>query len=396
MHKNVLFPILLSLFICSSGVFSQGVEYEILSHRIILKQFATEIDPNSISFNDLGHTVGGRFRRVQRYVAWPGITQAKNGDIIVVFSGDRDFHVCPWGKVQMIRSTDLGKTWSEPVTIANTPLDDRDAGIMTTSNGTVIVNWFNSMHFSENKYYSKYYKRHAEKITVDVREKWLGYWIIRSEDHGSTWGDPIRISCSSPSNACQLSNGNLFFVGLEYRKDPFEVIMIKSADEGRSWNIVTDAPFAQSFAAIFREPHAVEVRAGGILAVFRQHGKPGDRSDDFIFQSFSEDYGKTWSRPKATPMLGYPPHLQKLENGWILCSYGRRIEPCGQRACLSMDGGKTWKIDDEIILRDDAPNEDLGYPASIQLNDGSLLTVYYQVDKEGEKPSLMTTHWRLK
>jgi hypothetical protein len=41
-------------------------------------------------------------------------------------------------------------------------------------------------------------------------------------------------------------------------------------------------------------------------------------------------------------------------------------------------------------------NSDLGYPASVQLDDGSILTVYYQVDKEGEKTSLMSTHWRLK
>jgi len=33
-----------------------------------------------------------------------------------------------------------------------------------------------------------------------------------------------------------------------------------------------------------------------------------------------------------------------------------------------------------LILRDDAPNGDLGYPASIELEPGVILTVYYQPD----------------
>ena len=50
--------------------------------------------------------------------------------MLVVFSGDRDAHVCPWGKVQLLRSRDGGATWSDPVSICDTPLDDRDAGIL--------------------------------------------------------------------------------------------------------------------------------------------------------------------------------------------------------------------------------------------------------------------------
>jgi len=47
-----------------------------------------------------------------RYCGWPTVCRAKNGDLLVVFSGDRDEHLCPWGKVQMVRSSDGGKTWT--------------------------------------------------------------------------------------------------------------------------------------------------------------------------------------------------------------------------------------------------------------------------------------------
>ncbi|HAK94914.1 MAG TPA: hypothetical protein DCM87_07895 [Planctomycetes bacterium] len=47
-----------------------------------------------------------------RYIGWPTIARARNGDLVAVFSGDRDAHVSPDGKTQMVRSADRGATWS--------------------------------------------------------------------------------------------------------------------------------------------------------------------------------------------------------------------------------------------------------------------------------------------
>jgi hypothetical protein len=69
-----------------------------------------------------------------RYIGWPTVCRLANGDLLAVFSGDRDSHICPWGKVQMVRSADDGETWNAPVTIANGILDDRDAGIVQLPN----------------------------------------------------------------------------------------------------------------------------------------------------------------------------------------------------------------------------------------------------------------------
>jgi hypothetical protein len=71
----------------------------------------------------------------------------------------------------------------------------------------------------------------------------------------------------------------------------------------------------------------------------------------------------------------------------------------GPTKYASHDGGETWDIANEIILRDDGPNHDLGYPASIELAPGELLTVYYQIARyigpAAEKPSLIATRWSL-
>ena len=83
-----------------------------------------------------------------RYIGWPSVCRAPNGDLLAVFSGDRDAHVCPWGKVQMVRSTDGGKTWSAPVNICNTIIDDRDAGIISLDDGSLLMSWFTSTAYA--------------------------------------------------------------------------------------------------------------------------------------------------------------------------------------------------------------------------------------------------------
>ena len=73
--------------------------------------------------------------------------------------------------------------------------------------------------------------------------------------------------------------------------------------------------------------------------------------------------------------------------------YGYRGQPPGQRAIISRDDGGTWQA--PIVLRDDGPDADLGYPSSVELPDGTLLTVYYQKRRLDEKPSVLWTRWEL-
>ena len=84
-----------------------------------------------------------------RYIGWPSVICTKGGELLAVFSGDRDSHVCPWGKVQLVRSKDGGETWSAPISIRNDSLDDRDAGIMELANGDLVVTYFSSLHFGK-------------------------------------------------------------------------------------------------------------------------------------------------------------------------------------------------------------------------------------------------------
>ena len=76
------------------------------------------------------------------YIGWPTIARRLDGDLLVAFSGDREAHRGPYGKNQIVQSTDAGETWSPPRTVNNSPIDDRDTGLLVTRSGTVVMSWF--------------------------------------------------------------------------------------------------------------------------------------------------------------------------------------------------------------------------------------------------------------
>ena len=204
----------------------------------------------------------------------------------------------------------------------------------------------------------------------------------------------MKQKVSAPHGSIELSNGRLLYVGTAYDDGRKFIGVEQSTDDGKSWQLISSIPLSkEDDIAKAHEPHVVELDDGKLLAMIRY--QPSDRSQCFLRQSESYDGGKSWTTSHKTDIWGYPPHLIQLKNGWLLVSYGVRREPFGEMACISKDGGETWEKGKEIMINPSS-NSDLGYPASIQLKDGSILTVYYQIDKKGEKPSLMCTHWRLK
>ena len=343
-----------------------------------------------------GHlAITKRVMEPDRYLGWGTLAKTRDGELIVAFSGDRDAHVCPWGKTQLIRSTDQGKTWSAPVTLTNTPLDDRDAGLIQTRSGALLVSWFTSLAFANPTYATAYarYGRHAEKITPEIRAQWLGNWVRRSEDGGKTWLPAVRTVSTAPHGPIPLRDGRLLFVGIGRIEGKAAVTVEQSPDDGRTWSVLTAIPLPPTGMAGLSEPHVVELASGKLLAMIRH--EPKDRSQCFLLQSESTDGGRTWSVAHSTGLWGYPPHLTQLKNGWVLASYGYRRPPFGERACVSRDEGRTWKAADEIVLST-GPSADLGYPSSVQLDDDSILTVYYQAEKLNQPTCFMSTHWRLK
>jgi hypothetical protein len=78
---------------------------------------------------------------------------------------------------------------------------------------------------------------------------------------------------------------------------------------------------------------------------------------------------------------------------------GRRVRPLGCGALFSHDNGKTWHAKSEILLAGDGIlNGDLGYPSTVQLADGHIVTLLYfasgsQMSKEWGTVSCQAIHY---
>jgi hypothetical protein len=214
-----------------------------------------------------------------------------------------------------------------------------------------------------------------------------------------TFGDAIKVPVSSPHGPNILSDGTIAYLGKSMYTDQEEdgvIALYTSSDGGATWTRKSyiDLPEGYSFDN-FHEPHILELSKGVLLGAIRCQSTPKDKDQNMftVFTYFSYDSGNTWTVPKPTHLKGSPPHLMLHSSGAVIMSIGRRVAPFGIRTVVSYDGGNTWQ--DEYILKDDAPDWDLGYPATTELDDGSLITVYYMKCKGDRKTSILYTKWRL-
>jgi hypothetical protein len=205
-------------------------------------------------------------------------------------------------------------------------------------------------------------------------DKFGGSFFLFSDDNGKTFTRPVKAPAFAPHGPAIAADGTLYQPSLGNDNGKRQVYMYKGTPDATKWEkigLIAEMPL--SVNAKYEEPHTVILRDGTMVTAIRVP-MPGD---GYMRISFSKDMGKTWSEPIKTPVKGYPQHLLELKDGRLLATYGYRYTPMGVRGCISYDGGKTWDIENEIIIQNNGGNVDLGYPVSIELDNGEVLCVYY-------------------
>ena len=349
------------------------------------------------------------------YFGWPSVARMGDGTLVAASSGLRAAHVCPWGKTVLHFSQDNGQTWSESVIVNNSPIDDRDAGVISLGGQRLLVSWFTSdtRNYRERADHMRKalgqelfdrFMAETDAWTDETVYAHLGSWIMLSED-GQSWGKPIFVPVTAPHGPIRLANDNLLYFGKAVSAGarfhqglgggPIQTA--RSEDGGQTWQVIGEVPIPPDTEnANYHEPHVLELPSGRLIGLIRyQHSANVKKHGRLtIFQTESDDGGRTWTQARPTGAPGSPPHLLRHSSGVIVCVHGYRKGPSyGEWAMLSYDDGRTWEQD--IVLRDDGPDGDLGYPASVELEDGSIFTVYYQKYTAGEPTSLLWTRWTL-
>jgi hypothetical protein len=345
------------------------------------------------------------------YHGWSTVAQRQNGELWVTWSGGRVAHVCPFGRVDAMTSTDEGASWTFPRVLLDSATDDRDSGVLETAKGTLIVSTFTSLAYEEHLAKATAFADHTDKgwisksMPQDQFAKWqaahlrlndadrkaeLGEWIIRSTDGGKSWSTRIPTVVNSPHGPIQLKDGRLLYAGKKLWAEDKKIGVAESKDDGLTWQWLAEIPTRQGDKNAYHELHAVEATDGTLIAQIRNHNE-ADKGE--TLQTESKDGGKTWTEPHCIGVWGLPSHLLRLRDGRLLMSYGHRRKPFGNQARLSTDNGKTWG--EPILLSGDGKSGDLGYPSTVELKDGTLLTVWYESMTEPKLAVLRQAKWRL-
>lgn len=329
-------------------------------------------------------------RQAEFYHGWPTLALRRNGELLVAYSGGREAHVCPFGRVELIRSRDGGRTWSWPETVLDTPIDDRDAGVVETSSGALLVSTFTSLAYEAVKNPPARWEAVQLRSTAEQRKALLGCWLLRSTDGGMTWSTPARVPVNSPHGPIVLKSGRLLYAGKQLWEAGTRVGVCGSTDDGKSWQWLAEIPARTGDRpAEYHELHAVEAADGRLVVHIRNHN-PANAGE--TLQSESHDGGRTWSTPRAIGVWGLPSHLLRLRDGRLLMTYGYRRAPFGNQARISSDNGATWG--DPLTISSDGASGDLGYPSTVELADGTLVTVWYESPRDA-KAVLRMARWRL-
>lgn len=227
-------------------------------------------------------------------------------------------------------------------------------------------------------------------------------WFYVSSDRCHTWQGPYRLpmfdlpGISARTDAVVLGPKQMLVFLTAVKPNGLEgrVFCARTDDAGASFQFVSwVTPEPAGFTIM---PSTVHLPSGRWVCAVRCAAPKGESTSlgGWIDLYASDDLGVSWRFMHTvthTGTFGNPPAMLWLRDGRLCMAYGFRNPPFGMRARFSADDGATWS--EEVILRDDGGDADLGYPRMVQRSDGRLVTVYYFVDSESKDRHIAATIW---
>ena len=305
---------------------------------------------------------------------FPVIAAAPSGNLLVVLRGGAP-HMGLGGRLDAVRSTDGGRTWTSPVTIADSERDDRNPALGFNADGHALLAYHWQGSYDEDGQWA------PERGPTDTR-------VVRSQTEGESWAEDRKL------NWLPLNGASPFGKIRRDAENTLYLPMYSGVAPPRTEGAVSVAP-ATCPVHLLRSYDGGETWADPLLVAMGLNeadflilsdndwlfaGRSEERDEQAIYTCRSSDRGHSWTDlTRVTERSEHPPDLTDLGGGAVLLTYGRRHEPYGIEGRVSRDGGNTWE---SPLLRFDTnlTGTDIGYPSTVRQGD-HLVTVYYVADK---------------
>ncbi len=337
-----------------------------------------------------------------RYTCQVGAAQLQNGDVVVVFNETSGYIHPDFDSILLIRSTDNGQSWDRTPVVTVWPATHHfgsdTPSVTQLSDGTLLVNYFQWAFVDQKGMLDDFGPQDRPRGTRDVD----GVGITASSDNGYTWGAAYKANVAPMrwgqpiDGVVELPNGSLLMAchGHQFARAWMETdnlhervrsYLMRSDNKGHDWEYYSTIAYDPANIISFDETALARTADGALVTMMRtMHGVRNRHQH--MWTAHSHNDGESWSRPEPTNLWGYPADLTLLQDGRMLSTYGHRRDPWGIRACISEDG-LHWDVANEFVISSGgiAPPEavpnlywHIGYPTTIQLNDGTLFTVFHE------------------